>query len=55
MIDETYDLLKDKGFGVRQVKREKYVFAKETSTKKKAVLSDKQKELIAEKMRKYRK
>ncbi|WP_251359741.1 FAD-binding oxidoreductase [Kangiella sp. TOML190] len=28
MVDEVFAMLKDKGFGVKQVKREKYVFSK---------------------------
>lgn len=54
MIDEAYPLLKQIGFGVKQVVREKYVFAKD----KKAVttsMSDEQRALIAEKMKKYKK
>ena len=55
MIDETYANLKALGFGVKQVVREKYVFAKDkqqASTGKPA-MTDAQKKLIAEKMKKY--
>ncbi len=54
MIDDAYAQLKEVGFKVKQVVREKYVFAKE----KKAVsadLSDEQKALIAAKMAKFKK
>jgi ferredoxin-NADP reductase len=55
MIDDCYSFLKEAGFGVRQVTREKYVFAREAKTTKKSELSDEQKRLIAEKMKKYQK
>lgn len=53
MIDETYAWLKSEGFGVRQVIREKYVFAKRPQLKKKTGLTEEQKKLIAEKVKKY--
>jgi len=53
MIDETYAWLKSEGFGVRQVIREKYVFAKQPQLKKKIELTEEQKKLIAEKTKKY--
>lgn len=53
MIDDAYDYLKGQGFKARQVVREKYVFAREKSARKQD-LSDQQKKLIAEKMKKYR-
>ena len=28
MVDEVFDMLKEKGFGVKQVKREKYIFSR---------------------------
>ncbi|MDA0978538.1 MAG: FAD-binding oxidoreductase [Proteobacteria bacterium] len=51
MVDEAYARLKVSGFGPRQVIREKYVFAREKKAASK--LSDEQKKLIAEKMKKY--
>ena len=53
MIDQTYRWLKEEGFGVRQVVREKYVFAKAETASKKPVLTDQQRKLIAEKMKKF--
>jgi len=53
MIDDCYDILKGAGFKARQVTREKYVFARETKATGKSVLSEDQKRLIAEKMKKY--
>tara|TARA_B100001079_G_C16391577_1_gene507102 strand:- start:85 stop:906 length:822 start_codon:yes stop_codon:yes gene_type:complete len=53
MVDETYDWLKETGFGVKHVTREKYVFAKETQSKSRTSLTDEHKKLIAEKMKKY--
>jgi NAD(P)H-flavin reductase len=53
MIDDCYALLKDAGLKARQVTREKYVFARETRAVAKSVLSEDQKRLIAEKMKKY--
>jgi len=53
MIDDCYDFLKLNQFRPRQVRREKYVFAKESSPVEKKVLTDDQKRLIAEKMKKY--
>ncbi len=55
MIDDCYALLKDRGFKARQVRREKYVFARESVPKKQAALTDEQKRLIAEKMKRYQK
>lgn len=52
MIDEAYRLLKSKGFGVRNVVREKYVFAREAAVAPRPGLTDAQKKLIAEKMKK---
>ena len=55
MIDEVYGNLKLKEFGVRQVVREKYVFAKRAQEKqnKKKPLSAEQQRLLIEKMKKY--
>jgi ferredoxin-NADP reductase len=54
MIDDLYPQLKQQGFGVRQVVREKYVFAKRPGVKKPAVeMTAEQKRLLAEKMKKY--
>ena len=54
MVDECFDLLKHEGFGVRQVIREKYVFAKDpVSQPTRKALTDEQRKLIAEKMNKY--
>lgn len=55
MIDDAYPELKKLGFGVKQVVREKYVFAKDKTTISKSELSDEQKALIAAKMAKYKK
>ncbi len=61
MIDDCYPRLKELGFGVRQVVREKYVFAKDPAPAKSAsgqqgvAMSDAQKRLLAEKMAKYKK
>ena len=56
MIDETYPKLKDIGFKVKQVVREKYVFAKDKAVAKpQTAMSDAQKKLLAEKMKKYQK
>ena len=54
MIDDCFGLLKELGFRAKQVVREKYVFAKETKVKEKKALTKEQKELIVEKMKKYR-
>jgi len=54
MIDDCFGLLKSRGFKARQVVREKYVFAKDKKVVKKKPLSEEQKRLIAEKMKKYR-
>ena len=54
MVDECFDLLKHEGFGVRQVIREKYVFAKDAVAQPtRKALTDEQRKLIAEKMNKY--
>jgi len=54
MVDECFDYLKHQGFGVRQVIREKYVFAKDPVVPPKPKdLTDEQRKLIAEKMKKY--
>ena len=54
MVDESFEDIKKQGFGVRQVIREKYVFAKDPVDKPKVEkLTPEQKQLIAEKMRKY--
>lgn len=59
MIDDCYPRLKDLGFGVKQVIREKYVFAKDSSdnakktSDKKTGMTEAQKKLLAEKMAKY--
>lgn len=57
MIDDCYPELKKLGFGVRQVVREKYVFAKDKTPVKPAAstMTDEQKKLLAEKMQKYQK
>lgn len=61
MIDDCYPRLKAEGFGVKQVVREKYVFAKDSSREKtasgnaRASMSEAQKKLLAEKMAKYKK
>jgi len=51
MIDETFSLLKEKGFGVSNVIREKYVYARETVSLSQQKLSAEQKKLIAEKLK----
>jgi NAD(P)H-flavin reductase len=53
MIDDIYPRLKSIGFGVKQVVREKYVFAKDGKPKQSASMNDEQKRLLAEKMKKY--
>lgn len=53
MIDECYEFLKLHQFRPRQVRREKYVFAKDSSPAEKKSLTEDQKRLIAEKMKKY--
>ena len=53
MIDDIYPRLKSMGFGVKQVVREKYVFAKGGKPKQAISMSDDQKRLLAEKMKKY--
>lgn len=57
MIDDIYPRLKSLGFGVKQVVREKYVFAKDkvaqTNQVKATEMSDEKKRLLAEKMKLY--
>ncbi len=53
MIDDVWPRLKESGFRARQVTREKYVFAKDSKGEAKK-LTDKERALIAEKMKKYR-
>lgn len=54
MVDECFANLKESGFGVRQVIREKYVFAKDPESKPVVQqLTEAQKKLIAEKMKKF--
>lgn len=56
MIDQAYPQLKDLGFKVKQVVREKYVFAKDkVKVASKPEMSDAQKKLLAEKMQRYQK
>ncbi len=50
MIDDVFAKLKATGFGVRNVVREKYVFARESASPKKQVTSEAHKRLIAEKL-----
>ena len=54
MINDVYGLLKQKGFKAKQVVREKYVFARQEKVTGKVSLTEAQKKLIAEKLRKYR-
>lgn len=55
MVDECFNYLKNEGFGSRQVIREKYVFAKDpVEQQKRQELTAAQRELIAEKMKKFR-
>ncbi|MFT4797655.1 MAG: ferredoxin-NADP reductase [Candidatus Azotimanducaceae bacterium] len=57
MIDDIYPRLKSVGFGVKRVVREKYVFAKDkavgSAPVNTATMTDEQKRLLAEKMKKY--
>lgn len=57
MVDDIYPRLKSMGFGVKQVVREKYVFAKDKAASsqpvKAAEMSEQQKRLLAEKMKRY--
>ena len=55
MIDDTYNILKQRGFGPRQVTREKYVFARETGATLIKEMTAEQKQLLAEKMKKFQK
>ena len=50
MIDDAFGELKLRGFGVRNVIRENYIYARESSSPKKQVLSEANKRLIAEKL-----
>lgn len=52
MIDAAYQLLKTRGFSVRNVVREKYVYARESIEVQRPSLTEAQKNLIAEKLRK---
>ncbi len=54
MVDDCFALLKASGFKAKQVTREKYVFARDVKKMDKPALTDAQKKLIAEKMKKYR-
>ena len=54
MINDVYGLLKQNGFKAKQVVREKYVFARQEKPSGKVSLTAAQKQLIAEKLRKYR-
>ncbi len=53
MVDDVWAILKKKGFSPKRVVREKYVFAREKKNAPKKTLSEDQKQLIAEKMKKY--
>lgn len=53
MVDEVYADLKEVGFAVKQVVREKYVYARETKKKITPKLSNEDEALLAEKMKKY--
>jgi NAD(P)H-flavin reductase len=50
MIDDAYELLKSNGFGIRNVVREKYIFARESEKKVRPPLTEAQKKLIADKL-----
>ena len=52
MIDGAYELLKSNGFGVRNVVREKYIFARDSEKKARPPLTEAQKKLIADKLNK---
>ncbi|MBT4162797.1 MAG: hypothetical protein HOC70_08125 [Gammaproteobacteria bacterium] len=52
MIDEAWTYLRSQDFGAKQVVREKYVFAREKKAVTKTLTAE-QKQLIAEKMKKY--
>ena len=52
MVDENWAYLRKEGCKAKQVVREKYVFAREKKAPSKA-LTDEQKRLIAEKMKKH--
>lgn len=56
MVDDVFLLLKDQGFSGRDVRREKYVFARqEKPSAKPKSLSKSEKDLLAEKIKRYRK
>jgi NAD(P)H-flavin reductase len=50
MIDDVFGELKLRGFGVRNVIREKYIYARESAGPKKQVLSEAHRKLVAEKL-----
>ena len=52
MIDNAWGYLKESGFKSKNVVREKYVFARESKSSAKA-LTEEQKQLIADKLKKY--
>ncbi len=52
MIDDAWAYLKESGFKPKHVVREKYVFARESKSSAKA-LTEEQKQLIADKLKKY--
>jgi ferredoxin-NADP reductase len=52
MIDDAWGYLKESGFKSKQVVREKYVFAREPKSSTKA-LTEEQKQLVADKLKKY--
>jgi NAD(P)H-flavin reductase len=55
MVDACFDYLKNEGFGGKQVIREKYVFARDPIEEPKVQkLTTEQRELIAEKMKKFK-
>lgn len=54
MVDSCFALLTAKGFRSKQVVREKYVFARDTQTQVEKKLTDAQKKLLQEKIKKYR-
>jgi|TARA_Y100000310_G_scaffold302039_2_gene339032 ferredoxin-NADP reductase len=54
MIDAAFSMLAEKGFGISNVTREKYAFARETTPVTQQQLSVEQKKLIAEKLLKHR-
>lgn len=52
MIDDAWGYLKESGFKAKNVVREKYVFARESRSSAKALTAE-QKQLIADKLKKY--